>query len=391
MPSVALRFVPRDSLRGKLRQLRFNHYGLETATALALPAPPQSFDWSNGRKIKFPLDGNDRYGDCFFTTMCHASNAMTGIVTGVADFFDPAQIIPAYLKLSGGDNGLNTDQVMPYWQNGILGSAHKIWDFMQVSATNPAAQLLAGWQNGGLVFTAALPDAWVANPRPGMVWDNGPGVQANPRNGHAMYISGRNPDGTLNVETWGFDEPIKLTPAGLALCDPELFCVASNDWFDANGRSPTGINYNDFAIVWRQEGGGILPSSAFPPAPSPLPPTPTPTPKPVPFPPLPPGAISVIQSTIDALFSQLQDSLAGHPFLKVAVATLQKRVDAYIQSLANPRMSGTENAQLKLENAQIKAIIDVVLGLVLDAFASNVQVVAIVSVLKNVLDSYLSQ
>lgn len=380
------RFVQRDSLRGKSAPDRFYHYGLTTETALSLPAPPPSFDWSLNRKIKFPLDGNDRYGDCFMAAICHASNAMTGVVTGTPDAFDQAAIIAAYLKLSGGDNGLNTDQVMPYWRNGILGGPHKIWDFMQVSATNPYAQLLAGWQNGGLIFTAALPDAWVANPHPGAAWDSGPGVQSNPNNGHAMYISGKNLDGSLNVETWGFDQPIKLTPAGLALCDPELFCVASPDWFDSNGKSPTGIDYATYATVWRQEGGGMLPNIT--PAPSP---TPTPTPKPVPFPPLPPGVISVIQTQVDALFTQLETSLSGHPILKGMVVMLQGKVDAYIQTLGQKKMMGVDNAQLKLENSQIKAIIDVVLGLVLDSFASNAQVVAIVTVLKNVLDGYLSQ
>lgn len=383
------RFVHRDSLRGKQRQLRFNHYGLETATALSLPTPPPSFDWSLGRKIAFPIDGNDQYGDCFFAAICHASNAMTGVVYGTPDFFDPSQIVPAYLKLSGGDNGLNTDQVMPYWKNGILGSAHKIWDFMQVSATNPAAQLLAGWQNGGLIFTAALPDAWIANPTPGMVWDGGPGISANPNNGHAMYISGKNLDGTFNVETWGFESPIKLTPAGLAACDPELFCVASNDWFDANGKSPTGIDYSTFATAWHQEGGMILPNAVTPPAPLPPTPAPVPIPSPAPTPiPLPPNVVTTVQTQIDALFVQLETSLASHPVLKSLVLLIQNRVDAYFASLAAPHQNF---AAINVNKARIKALVDIVFPMVLTAFASNPAVVAIVTVLQQLLDGYLSQ
>ena len=76
-----------------------------------------------------------------------------------------------------------------------------------------------------------LPTKKTASPS----WTNaGP---ADPENGHAMLITGRNAGGGYDVQTWGFRPPINLTPAGLAASDPVLatWTARLDDWLKARG------------------------------------------------------------------------------------------------------------------------------------------------------------
>jgi hypothetical protein len=178
--------------------------------------------------------------------------------------FSETAVVNRYLQIAGGDNGLGDTQALPEWQGGIVGPSgpYKIVDYMVVDFSNDAAVQLAQYCFGGTVLTVSLLDTWLSNPQPGDTWDAG--GTPNPADGHAIYLNGWNGK-TYTLQTWAFNPPIQLTPAGLKAADPEVVTVFSMDWFNAQGYAPNGLHYTVLAPLWVQLGGNQLPPSPFPP------------------------------------------------------------------------------------------------------------------------------
>jgi hypothetical protein len=308
--------VPRRQLRGT-RHGRFlsvpTHLPL---VASQIPSPPQSWDGSKNRTIKYPVLGNDKYGDCYEADALHCVQTWTGNVGAQAQF-DEAAAVREYLALSGGDNGLGDSQVFPHWKNpGFQG--HKILDDMTVNPNDDNALRLGMYLFCGASYTAALPDEWLARPQPGQVWDVG---MPDPANGHAMHLSGY--DGQFyNDETWGFDPCIRLTPAGLKGSDPEVTVQFSLEMFNAQGVAPhNGMTYDALAALWVQLGGQQLPPSPFgPPAPTPTPTPPAPAPVP----------IAQIRAQIDAVFARAINAVRWWPQMVQVLILVQAQVDAVL-------------------------------------------------------------
>lgn len=254
--------VDRDQLlfAGK-RQMR---YSAAFPGFVAQPTPPATFDWSKGRTIKFPILGNDRYGDCFYAAVAHGSQCFNGM-NGRAVTYDLAALESRYLKLSGGDNGLDDGTIMPEWKTGIVGpnGPHKIVGDIQVDPSDDQAIALAMWAFSGLIWTAQLLNGWLRT-QPGDTWTNNSPMG---RGGHAMWLTGRNATG-WQVETWGMDPPITVTSAGMRAARPELLACFSMEMFSDAGFAPCGLHYLDLAPLWKSIGGGDLPASPFP-APAP--------------------------------------------------------------------------------------------------------------------------
>ncbi len=259
------RLVPREQLRRKTpgRTLTM------PAGAAAIPAPPATFDGSKARAIKYPILGNDRYGDCYEADALHCVQTWTGNV-GTEATFDVVAVVKEYLALSGGDNGLGDSDVFPHWRNpGFQG--HRILDDMTVNPADDAAIQLAMWLFCGASWTCSLPDAWIDSAAPGVVWDAG---TPNPQNGHAMHLSGYGIYTSYQCETWGIDPAIRLTPAGLKSADPEVTVQFSLEMFTPAGVAPhNGMSYDALAALWVTLGGSKLPPNPFgPPVPPPPPP-----------------------------------------------------------------------------------------------------------------------
>lgn len=282
--------VMRSQLRASRHVKRFRYRG-------ALPPVPAVWDWSSGGACSYPLYGNSRYGDCYMAAVCHHVGTQT-ICHGAEYLFDEAALEAAYLKLSGGDNGLADSDIFPFWMSGLVGTPHRILDWL-VLPLDDETMSAVGYLFGALEFTLGLPAKWISNPHPGQVWDAGPGVYADDSAGHAVHLSAKKSAG-YDLQTWGFRPPVCLTPAGVKVCDGEAIAVFSLDWFDASGYAPNGEHYNTLAPLWHQIGGKIMPPNPFnppsptPPSPTPPSPTPpTPTPPPPPCPPCSDGLICV--------------------------------------------------------------------------------------------------
>lgn len=268
--------VPREQLRRRPGARKMKSLAELLSDKAALPTPPATFDWGQAGKTTFPILGNDRYGDCYYVAVAHAVQTWTAI-KGVEWQPDLQALINRYLKISGGDNGLSDQDIMPEWIGGIIGpnGPHKILDEMTVSTRDDAAIGIAMWAFGGLVYTCALLNTWLRNPQPGQTWTND--GRPDQGAGHAMFLSGINAQGNYDCQTWGFAPPIRLTPAGMRASDPELIVAFSIEHFDAQGVCKfTGLSYDAKAALWQQLGGDVLPPSPFgptPPAP-PIPPAP---------------------------------------------------------------------------------------------------------------------
>lgn len=253
-------------------QLRFKSHGRKCAVPrylaaldVQIPPAPATFDFSKGETLKFPIDGNDQYGDCYYAWACHAAQLWTGNA-GPECSFDRAAIVKRYLQISGGDNGLSDDQIFPEFKKGIVGpnGPRKIIEELTVDPSDTQSVELAMWAFAGLAWTMSLGRTWHSNAGPGVVWDannKGPSI-----GGHAVMLSGKNSVG-YDVRTWGISPPVKVTHAGIMASDSELIACFSLDMFSPAGVGPCGANYDQLATLWVQMGGHKLPDNPFPPAP----------------------------------------------------------------------------------------------------------------------------
>lgn len=247
-------------------------------------APPVKLpiDWTKSNALSFPYDGNDRYGDCMYAAACHGDNTFTGNI-GTESVFDEAVLIKDYLALSGGDNGLDEGMIIGEWKKGIASNTQaRIFDCVDIDPTNAPLMQAAIYLFGGVQFTLAVPDHWIDTFSTGCVWD-APAV-ADQANGHGIMFNGVDAAGRYKLQTWG--TWAWITQAGVDVCDPSAFAVATMRWFNSQGYAPNGLHYTELAPLWVQIGGTPWPTSPFP-APSPAPAPPVPVPVPPPTPPVP--------------------------------------------------------------------------------------------------------
>jgi hypothetical protein len=308
-------------------------------TRKALPPATLPIDWTKNGQLSFPMDDNDTLGDCMAAAAEHADNTWTGNV-GVESVFNDGLTSAWYLALAGGDNGLDEGTLVKGWMGGLPGTPEAIiLDSLDVDPTNEAMVASVVELFGGLLFMLSVPDAWVKNWKPGYVWDSGPGIVADPNNGHGIWWNGVNASNWAHGCTWGGD--VWLTPAGIALCDPSAFTVLSPRWFNAAGYAPDGQHATVKASLWIQAGGSSAAAaklvSMFPaPAPGPTP-TPVPNPTPVPIPPAPtpvPDPGGIIMSIL-AILQWLQTFLAS-PGAASLLSVVEEFVSWFVTQLPKP-------------------------------------------------------
>ena len=111
-------------------------FGLSDLSVYAtskLPAPPTEVAVPNAQ---YPIDGNDRYGDCTMAGVAHLISAWDAEVT--EDDLVPTsdEVVSEYFALTGGqDTGLNEADVLQAWQkSGLFG--HQIAAYAPVDPSN---------------------------------------------------------------------------------------------------------------------------------------------------------------------------------------------------------------------------------------------------------------
>lgn len=274
-----VRFIPIDKIR-KAKAARdadpqFDH------TKFKAPALP--IDWA--KTINFPMDGNDRYGDCYYAAMAHFFDTMHGN-NGIAKSFSLGTfasggtgILNRYRVLSGGDNGLNDSDIQGEGMNRYCADITdtKFVSWANVDVTSPAAVQTAIYNYGAIFFTFAVPNVWINNSDTGAIWDTG---TPNQNNGHAVIWNGVDKDGKYKLQTWG--SYVWITVHGVTVCDPAGWVAFTPKWFNTAGYAPNGIHIVDLAKSWMAATGKTIPASVIssfpPPNVNPPPPPPPPTP-----------------------------------------------------------------------------------------------------------------
>jgi hypothetical protein len=301
-------FVHRDQMRKQASQSKA--YGTN------LPPIVLPVDGTNNMGVSVPMDLNNSLGDCGEAMACHGDNIYTYMRgSGQESIFGLTAIQNQYLKVSGGDNGLDEDQVInQIWKVGIAGNtAAIIQDNLDVDITNVAlAQSLID-NNLFICMAWSVPDDFLNDFATGIVFADAD--SPDPENGHFTPVAdvggpssvasdGTNVNGFYRIITWG--SWCWASPAFIKSVDPSCFVVFSSRQFNSSGLDCKGRHVSQQAQYWINIGGNAAIAAKvvamFPPLPSPVP-----TPAPVPPPPKP----APLPSTFPKYSGTMQFSLNG--------------------------------------------------------------------------------
>lgn len=294
VPGGKVTLVPRDQLRAGpgTKTARLPH-PMRAAINKGEPAAgavvaPKAWDWvtKDGKQVKLPLYGNNQYGDCYYVTLVKEFIIFQWQVQGTQLSFDEKALVNRYLQVAGGDNGMYDAQAFKEIKGGVIGpnGPHKAIDVLIVPATDKAALDLTGWAFGPHMFTFTVYSNFSQNAKPGATFTSSSGRVLG---GHAVPLSGKKANGNWQLETWGMQPSIEVSPSWVAGVDPEFISVFSLEWFDAKGFAPNGLHYTVLAPMWNSMGGNVPVPGPFPP------PDPDPNPKPGKF----TGELSVTTTT----------------------------------------------------------------------------------------------
>jgi hypothetical protein len=183
------------------RTLRFGNY-----VTSQLADPPASCDvlarvyeklGKSDAQALFPMDGNDRVGDCTIAALAHAVTVYRGLLGKTTIMGEPA-VLKLYYKLSGGvDSGLNELDVLNYWRKHKV-SGDEILAYVSVDPKDhkhvkQAINLFGGVYLGFQVQKNCLQDFDAGKP-----WT----PNRLTHDGHAVYAIGYDKD-YVTVLTWG--------------------------------------------------------------------------------------------------------------------------------------------------------------------------------------------
>jgi len=171
---------------------------LQTYATGKLPTPPRSI---NPPTTSYPIDGNDRYGDCVMAGVAHLISAWDTEVKEPNAIPTEQTIVEEYFKLTGGeDTGLSESETLRTWhREGLFGE--KIAGYAPVSTTN-----LLEWHQavaffGGMMLGIECPQSAQEQFEAGEPWTY---VEGSPvLGGHCVIALGYGPNGGLHVATWG--------------------------------------------------------------------------------------------------------------------------------------------------------------------------------------------
>jgi hypothetical protein len=206
-----------------------------------LPTPPKTFEVPgqaelNHGKVLYPMDGNDKFGDCTMAGVDHLNRGASILYKEPYSNPSTAVITKEYFTLSGGqDTGLVEQDVLNTWHTtGLFGT--KIAAFAPVSITSLLLWHQAISMYGGLYLGIACPQSAQVQFQNGEPWTY-EGEQT--EDGHCVVALGYGPNGGLHCATWG--GIAVLTPSFLAHYLDEAWVVLSQQLFEARQDS-LGIN-----------------------------------------------------------------------------------------------------------------------------------------------------
>lgn len=280
---------------------------------------PAQADWLS-KVTDWPMYGNDQLGDCTCAAAGHMIEQWSAYASTQTEITD-ADVLKAY-EVAGGYNPANpsTDQgavmqdVLNYWRHTGIGG-HQILAFAEANVKDLNECRVAVAEFGTLYLGINFPASAMDQFNAGQPWDVVQGAQI--EGGHAINAGWYDTAaGTWKVVTWGKVQT--MTQAFFDAYVEEAWVVITQDWIDAKGDAPTGV---DTAALGQQFTELTGDPSPFPPAPAPVPtptpapmpptpsPSPTPAPTPAPTPPPPKPAPDNVAAEILAALDHLTDRI----------------------------------------------------------------------------------
>lgn len=219
----------------------------------ALPAPPKSINWTT-KLTNLGMMENDVLGDCTCAGAGHLIQTWTAN-SGVQFVPPDSAILDAYEAVGGyvpgnpsTDNGAVEIDVLNYWrQTGIAG--HKILAYASVNIQNEIEIQQAIALFGGVYIGLSMPLAWQSSQN----WDVNKGILGwfkrrsgnwvpGSWGGHAVILVGYDTaSDKYTVITWG-STAYTITGAALKIYCDEMYTPLSQDWVNARGVDPAGLN-----------------------------------------------------------------------------------------------------------------------------------------------------
>lgn len=201
-----------------------------------LPTPPVTVEVPGQKYISsfYPIDGNDRYGDCTIAGVAHLIEAWNMLAGGkyALPIPDEADIIAAWRQLNGGtEEGLVEAEVLKAWSSpGLFGE--QIAGYAPCSTTS-----LLEWHQAIAFYGALYLGINVGQPqqeqfRRGEEWTWQDGQE---EDGHCVVAIGYGPHGGLHCATWG--GIAVLSPGFLAHGLEEAWVILPEQMVQAKGDS----------------------------------------------------------------------------------------------------------------------------------------------------------
>jgi hypothetical protein len=198
---------------------------LSVYTTGKLPAPPKDVQVPAGT---YPMDGNDKYGDCTIAGVAHLIEAWNSVYGKALTVPGEKQVIDEFLKLNGGqaDVGLSEAQVLSLWhKSGLFGD--KIAAYAPVSDRDTLGIHQAIAEYGGCYLGIQCPESAQEQFQNDQPWTYVPG---SPVEGHCIVGLGYN-EKYVECATWG--GIAKVTYPFLAHYLEEVWVIISQQLVEA--------------------------------------------------------------------------------------------------------------------------------------------------------------
>jgi len=266
MSNFKLGRLPADPTKPKLKLSSF-------LTGAAPLAYPENRDWLS-QVSSWPMYLNDRLGSCTCATIGHLIQIFNRYGQKQDVRVSDDDVLTAYSAVSGydpvsgdNDNGAVVQDVLNYWRKEGVGG-HKILAFAQVDFRNPDELRQALNIFGNIYLGIDFPNSAMLQFYRGEAWDVVPDSYS--VGGHAINAGYYDvSDGMWKIVSWG--EVVPMTQAFFDRYTDEAWVVISQEWLDANGRNPEGIDMQTLGEEFTRITGELSPFPEVQPIPNPAP------------------------------------------------------------------------------------------------------------------------
>ena len=223
---------------------------------ISLPPPPTAVDYYSKVQGAWPMDLNDRLGDCTIAAVSHCATLWTANAQVKPFLMSDADIEAAYSQLGGyipgnasTDGGCVEQDVLQAWcRDGIDGD--KLEGYVALNCTDLDEIKDAISWFGCAYLGINLPRSALENSD---AWNKVPGSPI--EGGHAVVLAGYSGD-VFQTVSWG--KLIPTTADFLLTYMEEAYGLISRDFIDETGKTPAGFDLSQLIANCAALKGGAV-------------------------------------------------------------------------------------------------------------------------------------